>query len=132
MGDIDARLQSLPDLGPALDQRLFRRRVPVDVLHPPPQIPFPINQAGHYSPAGDGTPAVSGPLGSMDQVHPKILVRIAPAVGGHLREPRTGNHDGGGAHQADLHAFDRGQVGGVAHPGVIAVNNQQLVRGQVP
>ena len=53
-------------------------------------------------------------------------------MGCDLREPRTRDHDRRGGHEAFPEAVQRRLVGGVAHAGVVSVEDQDLLVGAVP
>ena len=63
----------------------------------------------------------------MAEVNSKVLPGIGLGVAGDLGKPRARHHDRRRSHKPALKRVDGGGVGGMAHTGVIAIDNQQLV-----
>ena len=131
MSDVDAGSHGPADLSPPLDQRLLRGGVRIDLFHAAPEVPVRVGQTGHFVNAGHRPPPVFAPFRSVAKVDAEVPVRVFSGISGDFGKPGTRHHDGGGAHQSFFKALDGGLIGGVAHPGVVTVYNEELIRSLV-
>ena len=128
---VDTGIERLADLSASLNQRLRRFAVNVHLRDAPPQVTLRIHQPRHLVAGSNRPPAVHLPLGGVAEMDAEVLLRVRLGIARDLGEPRARHHDRRRGHEAALERVYGGNVGGVAHAGVVAVYDEQFVRGLV-
>ena len=120
VADVEAPVDRALDLGAELAPDLVEVGVVPHVLDGAGEAAVAVEQRGSL---GDRPPAVQVVLGVQRQVHADVLAAVA---GSRVTRPRARHHQGGARGHALTQSFVDAQVGGVARPQVVAVDDQEL------
>ena len=115
------------DLVADLGRHLVRTRFPQHTKDAVRQEAVVVQQPGHLPHGRHRAPTVVVPLAGQRQVNAEIRTRVLTAVPGDLGEAGARHHHRCGRDHAALHRADGGHVGGMAHAGVVCVDDEQPV-----